>query len=34
MLIFLWVESDLPCVIGRGGGGVKIKFQEQGGDFV
>ncbi len=33
MLIFLWVESNLACVIGRGGG-VKMKFQEQGGDFV
>ena len=34
MLIFLGVESNLPCDIGRGGGGVKMKFQEQGGDFV
>ncbi len=30
---FFWVESNLHCVIGVGGG-IKIKFEEQGRDLV
>ena len=32
---FVWVESNLHCVIGGGsGGGVKIKFEEKGRELV